>query len=306
MQTSEITVIGSVNIDIHGAPSGRYLPEDSNPGTISMTVGGVGCNIARSISLLGHRVRFISAVADDALSRQAKAAMDAAALDYSQSVFVCGGRTSSYLYITDETGSMVSAVSDMSVTQALTPEALAERSRLFDPRRPVVFDANLSGDSIRYLAENCPSPLIADSVSAAKAARLRCALDRLSMLKCNGMEAIELTGAKDAGDAAKMLADKGIGRVFITLGERGVLCADRRGTQFVPGFRAPFIVNSTGAGDSFLAGAVHMTLKGAEMYETARFAAAVAACTCTAEEPVHPELSEEFVVKMFDNGGIFQ
>lgn len=305
MHTSEITVIGSVNIDIHGEPFGRYLPEDSNPGTIHMTIGGVGCNIARNLSFLGHEVRFISAIGDDPFSLSAKHALEQAGLDYSHSVFVPGGKTSCYIYITDETGSMVSGVSDMAITDALTPEALEERLPVLNAGGPVVFDANLSEASIRFLVEKCTSPLIADSVSAAKTPRLRSALHRLSLLKCNRMEALELTGTDDVAIAAQRLVDMGVERVFITLGERGVCCADRQSTQFVPGFIVPQTLDSTGAGDSFLAGALHMTLKGARMYGTARFAAAAAAYTCTAGGAVHPDLNEQTILQMSGDNGFY-
>lgn len=304
MTKPEITVIGSVNIDIHGRPNGIYIPEDSNPGSIRMTIGGVGCNIARNLALLGRKVRFVSAIGDDILSDRVRQTLDDAGLDYSASLFIPGGKTSSYLYVTNEHGSMVSAVSDMEITNALTPKALEERIHLLSEGGPVVFDANLSEESIIYLAENCPAPLIADSVSAAKTPRLRLALKRLSILKCNKLEAFELTGADDVSTAAQKLVDMGVERAFITLGERGVCCADRQSMQFVPGFTAPKVVDTTGAGDSFLAGAVHMSMRGMRMYGTARFAAATAALTCTAEGSVHPDLSEQTIMQICDNGGV--
>lgn len=298
MTRPEITVIGSVNMDIHGAPTGSFVPRDSNPGFIRITAGGVGCNIARNLSRLGRQVCFITAIGDDLLSVYAKQALADAKLDYSRSLSIPGGRTSCYLYVTDESGSMVCAVSDMQITQALTPDALQKRLDVLQDGVPIVFDANLSAESIRFLAEEISAPLIADSVSAAKAKHLLCALHRLSILKCNELEALALTDAEDVRRAAQSLVEKGVRRVFITLGAQGACCADERGVWIVPGVRAPKIINTTGAGDAFLAGAVHMFLKGTDPLASARFAAATAAFTCASDEPVHPELHEQIITRM--------
>ena len=40
-----VTVVGGVNVDIGGQPSNTLVPQDSNPGTVGMSLGGVGRNI---------------------------------------------------------------------------------------------------------------------------------------------------------------------------------------------------------------------------------------------------------------------
>ena len=58
-----VTVVGGVNMDIGGHPAAPLVMQDSNPGTVGMSLGGVGRNIAHNLSLLGgghptaHRVR---------------------------------------------------------------------------------------------------------------------------------------------------------------------------------------------------------------------------------------------------------
>lgn len=48
-----IAVIGSVNMDIGGYPERPPLAGDSNPGKVRLSLGGVGCNIARNLARLG-------------------------------------------------------------------------------------------------------------------------------------------------------------------------------------------------------------------------------------------------------------
>ena len=53
-----IAVIGSANMDIGGYPEGPLAAGDSNPGRVRLSVGGVGCNIARNLALLGRGCAF--------------------------------------------------------------------------------------------------------------------------------------------------------------------------------------------------------------------------------------------------------
>jgi pseudouridine kinase len=58
-------VVGGANIDIKVAISGATIPATSNPGTATVSVGGVGRNIAHNLARLGTSVRLISAVGRD-------------------------------------------------------------------------------------------------------------------------------------------------------------------------------------------------------------------------------------------------
>ncbi len=49
---ADITVIGGINIDIEGRPYDVLRREDSNPGRISLSYGGVGRNITENVARL--------------------------------------------------------------------------------------------------------------------------------------------------------------------------------------------------------------------------------------------------------------
>ena len=53
---ADITVIGGINIDIEGSPFNKLRREDSNPGRISLSYGGVGRNITENIARIGGDV----------------------------------------------------------------------------------------------------------------------------------------------------------------------------------------------------------------------------------------------------------
>ena len=54
-------VVGGVNVDIGGASFAPLVGADSNPGKVSVTLGGVGRNIAHNLRLMGTDVRMMTA-----------------------------------------------------------------------------------------------------------------------------------------------------------------------------------------------------------------------------------------------------
>ena len=109
-----VAVIGSANMDIGGYPSEPLSAGDSNPGRVRMSIGGVGCNIARNLAQLSVPVRFVTALGGDVYARDIERALAGAGIDLSLSLRLPNERTSTYLFITDERGDMAVAVNDMS------------------------------------------------------------------------------------------------------------------------------------------------------------------------------------------------
>ena len=68
---AKITVIGGINIDIEGSPFKPLLKEDSNPGRIEMSFGGVGRNIIENAARAGGETAMISVVGDDHMGQSA-------------------------------------------------------------------------------------------------------------------------------------------------------------------------------------------------------------------------------------------
>ena len=224
-------VIGAANIDIGGFPSGPLVPRDSNPGRVVLSSGGVGRNIACGLARLGVETLLVAALGADDFAGLIRAACERAGMALDLAFTFPDAASSAYLYMTDGAGDMVVAVNDMGVCDRLTPEALAPRLDALNAMDAVVLDANLPEDTLVWLAGNLTVPLIADAVSAAKAPRLLPILSRLAVLKPNDLEAQALTGIEvrdpeSAMAAARKLTALGAGRVFVTLGGRGVVCAE--------------------------------------------------------------------------------
>lgn len=292
MKTSRVAVIGGVNMDIGGSPLVKLVMRDSNPGVITARPGGVGRNIAHDLRLLGVEVSLVAAVGGDVYGQGILDSCAALGIDMSLARFLPDMRSSTYLYVTDETGDMEIGIADMEITSCITPEYVASHLDKLNAFDAVVLDANLDAETLEFAARNITAPIIADPVSTAKAVRLLPVLDRLWAIKPNIYEAEKLTGEKDPEKAAAALIATGVKRVFISLGEEGMLAADesaciRMPREFVT------VVNTTGAGDAATAAIVWAGLQGRDVAGCARAAVKAGAITASVEGANNPELSAD-------------
>ena len=294
---SYAVVVGGVNVDIGGRSFAPLIGADSNPGTVSVSLGGVGRNIAHNLSLLGADVRLLAAYGDDLHGQQVVSSCASLGIDLSHALKVPGGTTSTYLYLTDEQGEMALAVSDMSICEKITPAYLAEHSGVLNNARVVVADANIPAESLRWLAENCTAPLFVDPVSTTKAEKLRGILGKIHTLKPNKLEAELLTGIPirnktDLEAAASKLLSTGMQRVFISLGADGALAADQTGCQWLKNIPGN-MVNTTGCGDAFMASLVWSYMEGLDLTESARAGLAAGSIAMESEQTINPNMSAE-------------
>lgn len=259
-------VVGGANMDIAGRPDRALVRRDSNPGTVRLSPGGAGRNIAHNMALLGCDVRFVSAFGDDAHARDLQESCRAAGVDVSDSITIPGAATSTYLFIMDDGGDMELAISDMGIYDELVPARLERKLDLIERAALCVVDANVPEETIRWLAESVSTPLYCDPVSTAKAPKLRGCLGRIHTLKPNRLEAEVLSGVEIRDEeslrlAARRLLDTGLEQVFISLDTRGLLCADHERQVMLPVIPGE-VVNATGAGDSMMAAIAWAALEG--------------------------------------------
>ena len=273
----------------------RWWWAASNPGTVTMSLGGVGRNIAHNLSLLGTDVRLLTAYGDDMNGERVAASCSELGIDLSRALKVAGGATSTYLYLTDDRGEMALAVSDMEICKKITPAYLAGQLPLMQNAQVVAADANLTGEALTFLAENCTAPLFVDPVSTAKAEKLRPILPKIHTLKPNRLEAELLSGvpiqtAADVEKAAGVLLEKGVHRLFISLGGEGVYAAMGDQRLLLPNLPGR-MVNTTGCGDAFMAALVWAYLEGMDLRATALAGLAAGAIAMESEQTINPELS---------------
>ena len=143
--------------------------------------------------------------------------------------------------------------------------------------------------------ENVTAPLFIDGVSSTKAHRVvnalrKCKLPYLHTLKLNLKEALAVTQAATYAEAAQVLLNLGVAHVYITLGPDGVYCRNAAEEWLYPILPGE-IVNTTGAGDAFLAGVIYAHIKGIDFPQTAQYGLMAARATLMSSKAVNPEIA---------------
>lgn len=247
----KVAVIGALNVDIGGKPEAAFVPGDSIPGRVSVTLGGVGWNIARNCASLGVETEFFSVLGRDEQETGIRRDAESFGVGLSHCRWEAA-ENNRYLYISGKNGDMVAAVNDMHLSEKIDAAFVRNCLEQSAEQDVIVLDANLSSDAIQAVVEQAKAPVVADCVSAVKCGRLRGYLDRIHTLKANRMEAEMLAGQIEPEDCARVLMDAGVKRVVISLSGDGVLCGTE-GTVFrLPASGMP-IADTTGAGDSLTA-----------------------------------------------------
>ena len=228
-------------------------------------------------------------------------------MDISRAAVYPEERSSYYICITDEGGDLASGASDMELAKHIDVPFLTKNADALEVAEAVVFDTNPEPDVLLWLCKNCKTPLFADAVSCGKAGKLRYVLERakshsIHTLKMNILEAEVLFGSSirdenDMADAADSMLQKGVKRVFITLGEGGVFCSDGNSRLLLPCMKTS-IESATGAGDSFLSAVIYAYGKGYDLYKSAICGLAAAKITLESKSAVSDEMSGKNIEKV--------
>jgi len=293
-----VTAIGGANIDIHGKSHQSIRRNDSNPGSVHMSAGGVARNVAENLARLGIDGRLISAIGTDHHGQMLMRLSRDAGINMQYVHEIANAATSTYLSVLDDSGDMLVGINDMSIMDQLNAELLQTQQAMLKRSSLTILDCNLSDDALAWLTESLTNvPIFADTVSTIKAPRLEPYLHAIHTLKTSTIEVEALTGL-EAGTQSQLrkIADKlhseGVERVFVTRGKKGVFySADNAQDVQVLSRARRRIHNAGGAGDAFLAGLAYAWLEDWSLKESTQFALAAADITLSHKATSSPALS---------------
>ena len=311
---SPVTIIGGANMDINGFSTDPLNMKDSNPGRVEYCPGGVGRNIAENLHRLGAEVRFISVIGNDPGGELIRISSVNMGLNIGHSLFLKTENqvTSVYIALMDSNGEMKLALADMNILEQMTEEHLESKAKIIEESSIVLLDTNLPERIINFILDRFggkSKPLFfLDAVSARKAQKAASRLGSFDTIKLGRMEAAALSGIEISDEttalsqrekleeAARILAAKGVHRIFITLGKEGVFAYCAGKSSFYP-VRYVTPVSTSGAGDAFMAGIIYGTLQGWDEEALVSFSLAMARITVQGRFTVSPEMCLELVEK---------
>ena len=298
-ESSYVLGVGAANVDIHGRSKKAIVMHDSNPGHMNTSAGGVTRNVCENLARLGVNVKLISAVGTDVYADQIRRECQAAGIDISHFYTAEGQHSSTYMSLIDDNGDMFVALSDMSVLQGLPLSYLNSKQSLIRGAKLVTCDPSLSEEAICRLLELCEGgpAVYADPVSTAYARKLAPYIGKFDTVKPNLME-LEILAGQEIRDelslynACEAVLNKGLHRIFVSLGSRGCLYMDQEGAMLRRQLKpAQHMVNATGAGDAFTAAMIYATLEQLPIESVMEYAMAAGIAAIQHEKTINPQMS---------------
>ena len=251
-----------------------------------MGPGGKGSNQAVAAARAGAQVSFISRLGEDAFGEIALATWKAEGITPRVSLAADEPTGAAYIFVSDETGEnaiivVPGAAGGLGVEDVEAARDAIEHAKVFVTQLEQPLDAALKGLEIARGAgaitvfNPAPAAPVPDAVYAL-----------CDYVIPNETEAEALTGlavasdddARRAGDA---LLNKGAGTAIITLGARGALFHSRERSEVVASFAAGKVVETAGAGDSFVGAFAAALAEGMAPIAATRFGCAAAGISVT-------------------------
>ncbi|HGO5823999.1 TPA: ribokinase [Mannheimia haemolytica] len=282
----KLTVLGSINADhVISVPYFAKPGETLTGHSYHIAYGGKGANQAVAAARLGAKVSFIGCIGSDDIGKAMKSAFEQDGINTHPIKSISNEMTGIAMIQVAESGEnsiVISAGANGHLDEAVVAECEAEITQadyllmqLETPLPAIVQAAKLAKQNgTKVILNPAPAQALPDEL-----------LTLLDMITPNETEAEILTGVKvvDEGSAiqaAQVFHQKGIEKVLITLGSKGVFVSENGVGKIVAGFRVQ-AVDTTAAGDTFNGALVTAMLEDKPLDQAIRFAHAAAAISVT-------------------------
>ena len=242
--TARIVVVGSMNMDlVIRSPRIPKPGETIVGGDLVSVPGGKGANQAVAASRLGAQVAMVGRVGQDDFGQKLLNNLMAAGVDCQAVTQDANVATGVALIMVDDAGEN-SIVVSLGANMRLSPGDVEAAEPIIAAAQLLLLQLEIPLESvIRAPAQPAPKALI----------------ELVDVLVPNQHEAAMMSGVTPVNEpyqaavAARALQAMGIDQVVITLGERGALLASGRTATLFPAFPIT-AVDTTAAGDAFVAG----------------------------------------------------
>ncbi|MDX5475027.1 MAG: ribokinase [Bacillaceae bacterium] len=285
---SKIVVVGSYVVDLTARTPHMPKPgETVLGGPFKMGPGGKGGNQAVAAARMGAEVTMVTKVGEDLFGEDAL------------NNFTKEGINTKYItkHETESTGTALIAVDDTSENMivvslgacgTITEEDVLQAEIAFREADIILLQLETSMEAIQttiQLAKKLGKPIVLNPAPYQPISDEL--LAKVNYITPNETEAslltnVEVVDEDSARVAAKVLLNKGINTVIITLGKKGCYLLEQGQTEgkLISGYQVKAI-DTTGAGDAFNGGFAHFLAEGKSVEESCRLANAVAALSVT-------------------------
>jgi pseudouridine kinase len=300
-----IVVLGAVFVDIKGYPLSTYIPGGRNVGRVEQVHGGVSRNVAEDIANVELRPTFISLVDDSGLGEDVieKLKKHKVNTDYIRRTPDGMG---TWLAVFDNDGDVCASISkrpDLSQIAEILDE---HGDAIFRDADSVILEFDMDKEIVKQvlrLARKYNKAVYAVVSNMSIAVERRDLLQATDCFVCNQQEAGILFSedyeSKTPEEMMQILAENvrraQIPRMVVTMGGQGAVYADKQGDCGLCPAKKVDVIDTTGAGDSFLAGVAIGLTYGKTLAQACEIGTRLAASViCTSENVCPRFLPSEF------------
>lgn len=279
--SGRVIVVGSANMDLVA-----YGPRLPSPGETVLaehfrrSPGGKGANQAVAASRNGADTTFVGAVGEDAFGDEILASLRAAGVKVEHVRRIGAEQTGVALITVDEGGrNLITVVPG--ANNAVDSQVCEEVVGLLSPGVVVLLQLEIPIETVILVADLAHTAGATVVLNPAPAQRLPSDLvSCVDVLVPNEIELLSLaaaiTGDRSFGGLARALLTGATGAVVVTLGAGGVLVVTREEEMRFAALPVK-VVDTTGAGDSFVGALASRLAAGDGLAEAVRYANAAAA-----------------------------
>ena len=293
-----IVVIGAVFVDIKGYPESVFIPTGRNVGRVEQIHGGVGRNVAEDIANCELRPTFISLVDDSGAGLDVirKLKNHKVNTDYIRTTRDGMG---TWLAVFDNDGDVAASISKRPDLLPIADILDRHGDEIFRDADSIIIEIDVDKDIVKRtfkLAKKHNKRVYAVVANMSIALERRDFLQSIDCFVCNIQEAGILFTDDYSGKkplemvdiiAQKVMAAR-IPSMIVTMGGEGAVYASMNGDKGFCPARKVEVKDTTGAGDSFCAGAAIGLTYGKSLAEACDIGARLAASVIVTSENVCP------------------
>jgi ribokinase len=284
--TARVAVVGSLNMDLVIRSARIPRPGETILGGDFHTVpGGKGANQAVAAARLGAHVSMVGRVGDDAFGRELLDSLSADGVDHAHVLRDAASATGVALIVVDDAGQN-SIVVASGANMQLTPPDIDAAAASITSADLLLLQLECPLETVIYAAQLARTHDVTVLLNPAPARPLPGELlGTVDLLVPNESETAILAGMavgnqEEAVVAAGALREAGVGTIILTLGERGALLAQEGRNLSLPAFDVD-PVDTTAAGDAFVAGLAVALAEGRSLDEAVYWGNAAGALATT-------------------------
>lgn len=293
-----IVVIGAVFVDIKGYPEANFIPAGRNKGRVEQVHGGVGRNVAEDIANCELRPTFVSLVDESGAGEDVirKLKNHKVNTDYIRKTRDGMG---TWLAVFDNDGDVCASISKRPDLLPIADILDKYGDEIFANADSVVIEICVDKEIVKRtfkLAKKYNKRVYAVVANMSIALERRDFLQSIDCFVCNLQEAgilffDDYTG-KTPAEMIPILSEKvqaaRIPSMIVTMGGDGAVYADIHGDKGFCPARKVEVKDTTGAGDSFCAGATIGLTYGKGLKEACEIGSMLAASVIVTTESVCP------------------